>query len=128
MKVNKELRQKVFDEISMFSVHVPYEDVVKWIDDNCKNKSWSNTVKKPICRATYGLKHLLEADFNSYCCNNACKLALIELGFDVYPYELLDEDGHIIRSLLGNENYINDKYLCDEKCHFIFKRNKSWGK
>ena len=125
MKVSDDLRQKVFDEIATFPGHVPYVDIVKWIDDNCNNKSWSHNVKKPICRATYGLKHHIEAYFHGYCCNNACKLALIELGFDVYPWDLLDEDYHIIRSLLVNENYINEKYLCNEKCDFIFKRNIS---
>lgn len=26
--------------------------------------------------------------------------------------------------LRQNENYITEKYLCDGKCNFIFKRNK----
>ena len=70
------------------------------------------------------MKHSIEKYFHGYCSNNACKLALIELGFDIYPLDLLDEDNNIIRSLLGNENYITEKYLCDNKCNFIFKRNK----
>ena len=125
VKVSEDLRQKVFDEIVKFPCHVTYGNIVKWIDDNYHNKSWSHKIKNPICKATtYGLKHSIERYVHGYCCNNACKLALIELGFDVYPLDLLDEDYHIIRSLLGNENYITEKYLCDNKCNFIFKRNK----
>ena len=124
MKVSEDLRQKVFDEMARCLNHVNYEDIVKWIDDNCNNKSWSNKIKNPICKATtYGLKHSVEAYFHGYCSNNACKLALIELGFDVYPCNLLTGNYNIIRSLLGNEKYINEKYLCNGKYDFIFKRN-----
>lgn len=125
MKVSEDLRQKVFDEMARCLNHVNYEDIVKWIDDNYNNKSWSHKVKNPICKATtYGLKHSIEKYFHGYCSNNACKLALIELGFDVYPCNLLTGNYNIIRSLLGNENYITEKYLCNGACNFIFKRNK----
>lgn len=124
MKVSEDLRQKVFDEIAKSPWHVNYEDIVKWIDDNCNKKSWSHKVKNQIYNTSYGLKHSIEKYFHGYCSNNACKLALIELGFDIYPLDLLDEDNNIIRILLGNENYIIEKYLCDNSCNFIFKRNK----
>lgn len=124
MKVSEDLRQKVFAEMAKSPYHVTYGDIITWIDDNCNNKSWSHKVKNQRYKTTYGLKHSIERYFHGYCCNNACKLALIELGFDIYPCYLLNENDNIIRSLLGNEKYINEKYLCDNKCNFIFKRNK----
>ena len=123
MEVSEDLRQKVFAELKKSPGHITYGNIVKWIDDNCNSKSWSHKVKKTIYKTSYGLKHSIERYFHGYCSNNACKLALIELGFDIYPCDLLNEDDNTIRSLLGNENYITEKYLCDGSCNFIFKRN-----
>ena len=39
MKVSEDLRQKVFADMAKSPGHVTYGNIVKWIDDNCNNKT-----------------------------------------------------------------------------------------
>lgn len=102
-QINK-IKEAIFEEITKFPVHLEYEIVKDWIDYNVFNTTWSGykqTYKKKLpythCRTTYGLKHLIEREYDSYVCNNAVKLAMMELGFELFPEDCLYDDGTVGR-------------------------------
>ena len=106
--VEDELRNKIIDELDSCTASIPYAYIVDWIDIHCNNFRWSTLDKKAPSASSYGLKHMIERSWgDGYCTNAATKLALVELGFDVFPIDYVDDNGKI-NKYKGNDNYCSN--------------------
>ena len=120
--VEDELRNKIIDELDSFTASIPYTYIVDWIDIHCNNFRWSTLDKKAPSESSYGLKHMIERSWgDGYCTNAAIKLALVELGFDVFPIDYVDDNGKI-NKYKGNDYYINNHFLASYNVNFCFRR------
>lgn len=80
---------------------IHYKNIVNWVNENIKNKAWSNTktMRYKHGVTSYGAKHDCERDLRCYVANNWMKMAMIDAGLDLAKYDDVDYDtGRLYRS------------------------------
>lgn len=114
-----EVKRIVNEEINMYDYNTPYDFILTWINNRCRNKIWSNKKSSKAPRiTTYGLKHSIERDYpyinpnnknfqtgHGYCANNWVKCALYEMGYDLKD-ETFESSNITFEDMLNNSvNY-----------------------
>lgn len=114
-----EVKRIVNEEINMYDYNTPYDFILTWINNHCRNKIWSNKKSSKAPRiTTYGLKHSIERDYpyinhnnknfqtgHGYCANNWVKCALYEMGYDLKD-ETFESSNITFEDMLNNSvNY-----------------------